>query len=127
MSRLFGFLEIEAMLFGSANNGGQGELLTICLPQAVLDKAVVVRLQGDLFVLDDSFFNRQFSQEILFNLWGNSCGRGSLILDREMFRIFPILVDEREKPPFLDSKDLLNIWSFYFFLEVTVEKLFDLV
>jgi hypothetical protein len=44
MSRLFGFLEIEAMRFGSANNGGQGDFLTIFLPQVVLDKAVVVGL-----------------------------------------------------------------------------------
>jgi hypothetical protein len=53
----FGFLEIEAMLFGSTNHGGQGDLLAICLPQAVFDKAVVVGLQGDLFVLDDSLFD----------------------------------------------------------------------
>jgi hypothetical protein len=104
-----GFLEIEAMGFGSANNGSQGDFLTIFLPQAVFDKAVVVGLQGDLFVLDDSLFNRQFSQEILFNLWGNSCGGGPLILDREMFRIFPILVDESEEPSFPDRQGFLNI------------------
>jgi hypothetical protein len=53
----FGFLEVEAMGFGSANNGSQGDFLTIGLPQAVFDKAVVVGLQGDLFVLDDSLFD----------------------------------------------------------------------
>jgi hypothetical protein len=40
----FGFLEIEAMRFGSTNNGGQGDFLTIFLPQAVFDKAIVVGL-----------------------------------------------------------------------------------
>jgi hypothetical protein len=34
--------------------GSQGDFLTIFLPQAVFDKAVVVGLQRDLFVLDDS-------------------------------------------------------------------------
>jgi len=38
------------MRFDSANNGGQGDFLTICLAQAVFDKAVVVGFQGDLFV-----------------------------------------------------------------------------
>jgi hypothetical protein len=112
----FGFLEIEAMLFSSTNHGGQGDFLTIFLPQVVLDKAVVIGFQRDLFILDDPLFNRQFSQEILFNLWRNSCWGGPLILDREMFRIFPILVDEREEPSFLDSQDLLNIGSLHFFL-----------
>ena len=80
----FGVLEIEAMLFSSANNGGQGDFLTIFLPQVVFDKAVVVGLQRDLFVLNDSLFNRQFLQDILFDLWRNSWGRGPLILNREM-------------------------------------------
>jgi hypothetical protein len=64
----FGFLEIETMLFGSTNDGSQGNLLVIFIPQVVFDKAVVIRLQGDLFVLDDSLFNRQFLQDILFDL-----------------------------------------------------------
>jgi len=63
-----GFLEIETMLFGSTNDGRQGNLLVIFIPQVVFDKAVVIRLQGDLFVLDDSLFNRQFLQDILFDL-----------------------------------------------------------
>jgi hypothetical protein len=53
----FGFLEIEAMLFGSTNNGGQGDFLAIFLPQVIFDKAVVVGLQRDFFVLDDSLFD----------------------------------------------------------------------
>jgi hypothetical protein len=53
----FRSLKIEAMLFGSANNGSQGDFLTVGLPQAVFDKAVVVGLQGDLSVLDDSLFD----------------------------------------------------------------------
>jgi hypothetical protein len=57
MDGSFGFLEIEAMFFGSTNHGGQGDLLAIFLSQAVFDKAIVVGLQGDLFVLDDSLFN----------------------------------------------------------------------
>jgi hypothetical protein len=116
METPFGFLEIEAMGFGSADNGGQGDLLAIFLPQAVFDKAVVVGLQGDLFVLDDPPFNRQFPQEILFNLCGNSCGGGPLIFNREMIKIFPILVDEREEPSFLDCQGFLNIGSLQFFL-----------
>jgi len=51
-----GFLEIEAMLFGSANDGSQRDVLAIFLPQAVFDKAVVVGLHGDLFIVNDSLF-----------------------------------------------------------------------
>jgi hypothetical protein len=57
----FGFFEVEAMLFGSTNNGGQGDLLAICLLQVVFDGAVVIGFQRGLFILDDSLFNRQFS------------------------------------------------------------------
>jgi hypothetical protein len=52
-----GFLEIEAMLFGSTNHGGQGDLLTILLFQVIFNKAIVVGVQRDLFVLDDFLFD----------------------------------------------------------------------
>ena len=104
------------MFFGSTNHGGHGDLLAIFLPQVVFDKAVVVGLQRDLFVLDDSLFNRQFLQDILFDLWRNSWRGGPLILNGEMLRIFFILVDEREEPSFLDCQDFLNIGSLHFFL-----------
>jgi hypothetical protein len=93
-----GFLEIETMLFGSTNHGGQGDLLAIFLSQTVFDKAIVVGLQRDLFVLDDSLFDRQFFQNGLFHLSRNSRRGGPLILDREMLRVLLILVEEREEP-----------------------------
>jgi hypothetical protein len=105
----FGFLEIEAMLFSSTNHGSYGDLLAIFLFQEVFDEAVVVGVQRNLFILDDSFFNRQFVQDILFDLWRNPWRGGPLVLNREMVRIFPILVDEREEPSFLDVQESLNI------------------
>jgi hypothetical protein len=57
----FGFLEVEAMLFGSTNNGGQRDLLAIFLSQVVFDEAVVIGFQRGLFILDDFLFSHQFS------------------------------------------------------------------
>jgi hypothetical protein len=111
-----GFLEIEAMLFGSTNHGGQGDLLAIFLSQTVFDKAIVVGVQRDLFVLDNLLFNRQFLQDMVFYLWRNSWRGSPLVLNREMLRIFFILVDERKESSLLDCQDFLNIGSFHFFL-----------
>jgi len=43
MEGSWGFLQIEAMPFGSTNNGGQGNFLPISLSQTVFDIAVVIR------------------------------------------------------------------------------------
>jgi hypothetical protein len=42
MNGSFGFLEIKPVLFGSANNGRQGNFLAISFSQAVFDIAVIV-------------------------------------------------------------------------------------
>jgi hypothetical protein len=52
----------------------------------------------------------------VFNVFGDS-GRGiAFIVDREAWRIFSVLAHEHEKPAFSNPKDLLNIFSFDFFL-----------
>jgi hypothetical protein len=52
----------------------------------------------------------------VFNLFGDS-GRGiSFIVDREALRIFSVLAHEHEEPAFPNPEDLLNIFSFDFFL-----------
>lgn len=42
METPFGFLEVEAMVFGSANDGSYGDFLAILFFQAIFNKAVVV-------------------------------------------------------------------------------------
>jgi len=43
MSAPLGFLEKEAVLFGSTDDGGKGDLLVIGLPQTIFDVGVIVR------------------------------------------------------------------------------------
>ena len=58
MEGSFGFLEIKAVPFGSADDGGQGYFLMMGLPQSVFDVAVIVRLQRNFLILNDFLFNR---------------------------------------------------------------------
>jgi hypothetical protein len=51
------FLEIEPMLFGTVDNCVQGDFLTIGLPQAVPNIAIVIKRQGDFFVSNDFLFD----------------------------------------------------------------------
>jgi hypothetical protein len=47
MERSLGFLQIVAMLLGTINDGGQGDLLMIGCPQTIFDIAVVIGCQGN--------------------------------------------------------------------------------
>jgi hypothetical protein len=68
-----------------------------------LDVAVIVRCQRDLFVPDDFLFDGQLFEDILLNLWRDDSWRGcSLVLNREVFRILFVVLQEQEKPTFLD-------------------------
>jgi hypothetical protein len=53
----FGFLQIVAMLFGTINDGGQGDLLMVGCTQAIFDIAVIVTGEGNFLVLDNVFFD----------------------------------------------------------------------
>jgi hypothetical protein len=57
MSGLFGFLQIEPMLFSSTDDGGEGYFLMIGLPQTIFDITVIVRGERDVLVLDNVFFD----------------------------------------------------------------------
>jgi hypothetical protein len=46
MEGSLGFLEVKPMLFGSINDGRQGDLLMVGCPQAIFDIAVVIGCQG---------------------------------------------------------------------------------
>jgi hypothetical protein len=52
---------------------------------------------------------------------------GSLVLDREVLRVFFTLSQKHEKSPSADFEDLLDIGSFDFLLEIALKKLFDLI
>ena len=59
------------MLFGSTDDGGEGYLLVIGLPQTVFDVAITVRGEGQVVVLDNVFFidsskSRLFSRPLEF-------------------------------------------------------------
>jgi hypothetical protein len=112
MSAPVGFLEKEAMFFGSTDDGGKGYLLVIGLPQTILDVGVIIRSQRDVFVLDIVFIDREFKEQIFLKGLGDSGRGGSMVLDSELVRIFSILSHESKKPPFFNSKDLLEVFPF---------------
>jgi hypothetical protein len=65
-----------------------------------------------LIVLDNVFIDGEFKEQILLKGLGDS-GRGrSMVLDGEMVRVLSILSQESKKPSFLNSKDLLEVFSF---------------
>jgi hypothetical protein len=112
MSAPLGFLEKEPVLFGSADDGGEGYFLVIGLPQTIFDVGVIVRGERDVLVLDNVFFDGEFKEQILLKGLGDS-GRGaSMVVDGEMVRIFSVLSHESKKPSFFNSKDLLEVFSF---------------
>jgi hypothetical protein len=57
MEGSLGFLEIKAVPFGSADDGGEGYFLMTGLPQSVFVVAVIVRLQRDFLILNDLPFD----------------------------------------------------------------------
>jgi hypothetical protein len=64
----------------------------------------------------------------LFDFRRDASGRrGPVVLDGEVQRVFSILVQKHKKSPSADPEDLLNVFSFYFFLEIAFEKLLDLI
>jgi hypothetical protein len=112
MSAPLGFFEKEAVLFGSADDGGEGYFLVIGLPQTIFDVGVIVRGKRGILVLDNVFFDGEFKEQILLKGLGDS-GRGaSMVVDGEMVRIFSVLSHESKKPSFFNSKDLLEVLSF---------------
>jgi hypothetical protein len=113
MSAPLGFLEKEAMLFGSTDDGGKGYLLAIGLPQTIFDVGVIVRGQRDVLVLDNVFFDGEFKEQILLKGLGDSGRGGPMVLDGEMVRIFSILSHESKEPSFFNFKDLLEVFSFH--------------
>jgi hypothetical protein len=127
MEGLLGFLQIKAVLFSSANNGGQGNFSAISFSQTVFDIAVFVRVQRDRFVLNDFLLNRQFLEKVVFKVLRDSRRSFSLVLGGEMFGIFSILFKEHEKPAFLYPQDLLEILSFYLILGITLDKFLHLI
>jgi hypothetical protein len=112
MNAPLGFLEKEAVLFGSTDDGGEGYFLMIGLPQTIFDVGVIVRGERDVLVLDNVFFDGEFKEQILLKGLGDSGRGGSIVLDGEMVRIFSILSHESKKPSFFNSKDLLEMFSF---------------
>ena len=112
MSAPLGFFEKEAVLFGSADDGGEGYFLVIGLPQTIFDVAVVIGGQRDVLVLDNVFFDGEFKEQILLKGLGDSGRGGSMVLDGEMVRILSVLSHESKKPSFFNSKDLLKVFSF---------------
>ncbi len=112
MSAPLGFLEKEPVLFGSTDDGGERYFLVIGPSQAIFDVGVIVRGERDVLVLDNAFFNGEFKEQILLKGLGDSGRGGSMVLDGEMVRIFPILSHESKKPSFFNSKDFLEVFSF---------------
>jgi len=43
METLFGFLEVEAMPFGSINDGIEGEVLMVFIAQTIFDVVIIIR------------------------------------------------------------------------------------
>ena len=95
--------------------------------QTIFDIAVVIGSEGDFFVWDDVFFDRKFFENIPFGLRVDSRGALALILDGKMFGIFFILVNEREEPSFLDSQNLLDVFSFNRFLQIPFQQFLNLL
>lgn len=112
MSAPLGFFEKEAVLFGSTDDGSEGYFLVIGLLQTIFDVGVIVRAERDVLVLDNVFFNGEFRDQILLKGLRDSGRGGSMVLDGEMVRIFPVLFHESKKPSFFNSKDLLEVFSF---------------
>lgn len=112
MSASLRFLEKEAMLFGSTDDGRKGYLLVIGLPQTIFDVAVIIGGQRDVLVLDNVFFDGEFKEQILLKGLGDSGRGGSMVLDGEMVRIFSVLSHESKKPSLLNAKNLLEMFSF---------------
>jgi len=91
MSTSFRPLEKEPLLFGSADDGGEGYLLVIGLSQTIFDVGVIVRGERDVLVLDNVFFDGEFKEQILFEGLGDSGAGGSMVLNGEMVRILSVL------------------------------------
>jgi len=126
MSFFFRSGEIKAVLFRPVNDGRQRDFLVVGIFQTVFDIAVVIGRERDFFVLDNGFFDRKFFENIPFGLRIDSRRTLPLILDGEIFRIFFILLDEGEEPSFLDSQDLLDVFSFNRFFQIPFQKFLNL-
>jgi hypothetical protein len=110
----FGSPEKEPVLFGSTDDSGEGYFLVIGLAQTIFDVGVIVRGERDGLVLDNVLFNGEFEEQILLKGLRDSGTGGSMVLDGEMVRILSVLPQESKKPSFLNSKDLLEVFSFDF-------------
>jgi hypothetical protein len=99
----------------------------IGLPQTIFDVAVIIGGQRDVLVLDNTFFDGEFKEQILLKGLGDSRRGGSMILDSKMVRIFSILSHESKKPSFFNPQDLLEVFSFNLILQIAFKELFDLI
>ncbi len=95
----FLFCFIEAFSFSPVDDGGKGYFLVVFLLQPILDIAIVVRVKGNIFTLNQSLFNSELSDNVLLYSLAYSSGRPfSFVFDGEILRIFSVAFEKLEEP-----------------------------
>jgi len=115
------------VLFGPIDDGGQRDLLAVSGFESGFDVAIFVGADRHVLVLNQSFFDSQFLNDVSFDGWGDGATFGlTTVVDGEARRVGLIGFDQGKEPGFSNPQDLLDVGSFDFVGEVTLEHLFDL-
>jgi hypothetical protein len=124
----FGLGEVKIVFFGPLNDCRNGDLLMVLIPETVPNIAIVIAPERNLGIFDQTFFESEFTEDVLFDLGCNfSRTAFSLVSDRKSQRILPVFLENLEEPTPSDLQNAQDVLDLDFLVDIPFEKISDLL
>ena len=118
----------KIMFFSSFDNRRDRNFLPMLLPEQVPDIAVVIGVDGDIRVFDQSFLPAELMKDVHFDLPADCPGLlSSLISDRKPGGVLAVVFQQGKESASTDLKDIKDIPQLDLFVDVTLKQGPDLL
>jgi hypothetical protein len=118
----------KVMFFSPFDNRRDRDLLSMLLPKKIPDITVVIVMDGDIRVFDQSFLPAQLMKDVFLDLWADGSGfLSSLIGDRKLRRVLAVVFQQNKESASADLKDVEDIPQLNLFVDVTLKQGPDLL
>lgn len=118
----------KIMLLSPFDNRRDRDLLSMLLPEKIPDIAVVIGVEGDIRIFNQSLLPAQLIKDVLFDLRAYCSGLlSSLIGDRKLRGVLAVVFKQRKESAPADLEDVEDIPQLDLFVDVTPEQGPDLL